>query len=88
MIAAPETSHPTQDFISDGASPVDMAAADDDDPNGAKAESGSMRSGFGGLWLEGIVGSPSAEPLLGEGNTGIISGDKAGGSAGNLGVSG
>lgn len=66
-----------------------MAMAADDDPNGAKAESGSMRSGLGGLWLEGIVGKETLpEPLLGEGNTGITSGDKTGGSAGNLGVSG
>lgn len=47
----------------------------------------AITSGFGGLGLEGIVGiedslGESSEPL-GEGKSGAISGDKAGGGADN-----
>lgn len=53
---------------------------------GAKAESGSKSSGFGGLGLEGIVGKLAVdggselepEPVLGEGKTGMMSGERAG----------
>lgn len=42
-----------------------------------------MSSGLGGLGLEGMVGSEDSvgerSPLPGEGNRGVMSGDKAGG---------
>jgi hypothetical protein len=56
------------------------------DPDGEMANSSgpgaATTSGFGGLWLEGIVGSDdsdggSASPL-GDGNSGLMSGDRAG----------
>lgn len=49
------------------------------DPNGAKAECGSMSSGFGGLGLAGMVGTTPGDPCFGEGNTGMMSGERAGG---------
>lgn len=66
----------------------DCAATAGAEPNGAKAESGSSASGLGGLGLDGMVGSApgggAAPPLpssAGDGSTGIMSGDSAGGSA-------
>jgi hypothetical protein len=62
------------------------------DPNGANAEFGSKSSGFGGLGLDGIIGKllDGGSPVLtlGEGNTGMISGDNAGGMKANLGILG
>lgn len=54
-------------------------------PDGGKAESGpgaTVTSGFGGLWLEGIVGTDDSDGGTalppGEGNSGEMSGDRAG----------
>lgn len=57
-------------------------------PVGASAECGSgVESGSGGLRFEGMVGKPlcggPAAPFLGDGNTGIRSGERAGSMRGD-----
>jgi hypothetical protein len=54
------------------------------EPKGAKAESGSSASGLGGLGLDGMVaaasdGGSASSPGPGDGSSGIMSGDNAGG---------
>ncbi|KAG9457567.1 hypothetical protein H6P81_002075 [Aristolochia fimbriata] len=58
-------------------------------PPGASAEPGPSASGFGGLRLDGIVGSvplgETASPGFGDGSRGVMSGDRAGDEAGTPG---
>ncbi|RZS11675.1 hypothetical protein BHM03_00043036 [Ensete ventricosum] len=62
------------------------------EPEGATAELGCISSGFGGLGLDGMIGSeltggfPALPPGLG--NTGIASGASAGAEAENSGMEG
>lgn len=73
---------------------VECAAADVKlvEPEGVTAELGCISSGFGGLGLDGMIGSelmggvPARPP--GVGNTGIVSGANAGAEDENSGVEG
>jgi hypothetical protein len=62
------------------------------DRNGANAEFGSRSSGFGGLGFDGIIGKlldgGSPALIFGEGKTGMMTGDNAGGMKANLGILG
>jgi hypothetical protein len=73
--------------------PEEAAEIEDDggkDPDGGKAIScpGAIASGFG-VWLEGMIGSDDSEggsvTPPGEGNRGVMSGDRAGENRGALG---
>lgn len=76
-----------------GAGAGDWAATVGAEPKGARAELGSSASGLGGLGLDGMVGATSdgggeaaaASSAPGEGRTGIMSGESAGGRAECLG---
>lgn len=74
----------------DGAGAGDWAATAGAEPKGARAELGSSASGLGGLGLDVMVGATSdgggaASSAPGEGRTGIMSGESAGGRAECLG---
>lgn len=92
MLSATKLSSTTKFRDQDGAIETDEDSGKDFPSDGAKATScagARVESGFGGLRLAGMVGSDDSEggsaTPPGEGNKGVMSGDRAGEDTGTLG---